>query len=1375
MQMRRRWTLGRLKNVWGALLLACFGSFVQAQTQWPAQYTITRSSSFEYDSASGLLTRETVEPGSPQECVQTTYAYDNWGNRTTTTVSNCAGAAGDATFVSRSSTTQYSGDSTLLAGAAAGTFPIVVRNALNHEERRRYNPKFGEVDQLTGPNGLTTRWEFDAFGRKVTEIRHDGTRTRMWYCYIGPGLDTSSNTEAEHTAAGLPGCAALNSGAYAVLSSSLSHSSVAYFVHTQEYDSNNATSAPFKRTYFDPRGREVRTVAQAFDGAGSPTGGRYVVQDKAYNQNGAVAATTAPYFLNPSNPSQRSATLASVADYDAALGANKPASLNPTVAGGSYTEYDILGRPTKVYAVDTASAYDSRSTILGGSGAASTVPSGAPLGLAGLRATTVTYRYDSMTAASGIATEVVDDLGRVQRQEKNAQGKVVRTTDAMGAQMAFVYDAHDNLVKTIDPLGNVVRIGYDRKGQKRLLHDPNKGVWTYDYNALGELVRQTDAKGQAVRIAYDVLGRVTEREDLSGLESRYRSRYFYDTVNGTSVGAKCSDSAVVSTKGLLCGSQEMVRGARRSINYDAWLRPTRETQDVVGESSAPAFTTSMSYNAAGKLDVLTYPTGLQVQYQYTTGLGFLERVRNHTAGTVLWTANQSNAAGQIERATFGNGTQNRSLFDPQNPARTLYSGARINGQAADAVFKHTYRWDSVNNLLNRYDENGNGNAQAVTEAFHYDALNRLTRYDVASPGIIATNFQRTVQIQYNVVGNILYKSDVGAYSYPAAGSARPHAVQSVTGSQHTATYQYDANGNLTQATGSAKYRNITYTSFNMPDEGATGGLTGASGNLRYRWWYDMDQKRIKEVRSDAGGTRTTWYVHPNNAGGLAFEREQASSGQITNRHYVSAGGVTFAVLTSNETGGATVVNSTVARTIVRAEYWHRDHLGSIAATSDANQQIRRYAYDPFGKRRYPDGNFDAGGAIVADYPNGTDRGFTGHEHLDDVGIVHMNGRLFDPLLARFMQPDPFVQEPYLLQNYNAYSYTLNNPLNATDPDGRWFWYVVAAISAARATGIIDQKTFRTLMSIVVSVYLGPYGYYGANGIAGNALLSTAVSGFASGAISTGNLQGGIQGMFSSVLFYGAGQMGTSMGFATTGFSAGRVALHAAAGCVSASVAGGKCSQGAMSAGLTKAMGSAIPDASGANARELNTIKYSLIGGTMSVVGGGKFSNGAVTGAFQYLFNQVMSKAAAEAAAAARNRAVLGGACVAGFENRCAGITAGTPEDRAKAAALTTSLAAVANATDTAAQVVGVGCLTIANPCVVPAAVTSAGAKVVSIIFAPTGPNEMALGATSDFFQAAMEPLTRISPPTFYFGTAALIITTEAVKPSAKAADQKLSR
>jgi RHS repeat-associated protein len=119
------------------------------------------------------------------------------------------------------------------------------------------------------------------------------------------------------------------------------------------------------------------------------------------------------------------------------------------------------------------------------------------------------------------------------------------------------------------------------------------------------------------------------------------------------------------------------------------------------------------------------------------------------------------------------------------------------------------------------------------------------------------------------------------------------------------------------------------------------------------------------------------------------------------------------------------------------------------------------AFDAWGKRMQPNGTADPDGQLNL---VSTDRGFTGHEHLDELGFVHMNGRIDDPLLGRFLSPDPHIQDEGLLQNYNRYSYVLNNPLRYTDPSGE-VWQIVAFIvgAALASSNNRDLKVIGTLM------------------------------------------------------------------------------------------------------------------------------------------------------------------------------------------------------------------------------------------------------------------------------------------------------------------------
>jgi RHS repeat-associated protein len=141
-----------------------------------------------------------------------------------------------------------------------------------------------------------------------------------------------------------------------------------------------------------------------------------------------------------------------------------------------------------------------------------------------------------------------------------------------------------------------------------------------------------------------------------------------------------------------------------------------------------------------------------------------------------------------------------------------------------------------------------------------------------------------------------------------------------------------------------------------------------------------------------------------------------------------------------------------------------DHLGSVAViTDESGTVLERLSFDAWGKRRYSNGADDPAGAITSQ----TDRGFTGHEELDSVALVHMNGRVYDPLLARFASADPMTENPFSTQGWNRYSYVGNSPVNFTDPSGYCFmgcfWKPIF-----RAVGNFIRQNWGAILQFAVS-------------------------------------------------------------------------------------------------------------------------------------------------------------------------------------------------------------------------------------------------------------------------------------------------------------------
>ncbi len=91
-------------------------------------------------------------------------------------------------------------------------------------------------------------------------------------------------------------------------------------------------------------------------------------------------------------------------------------------------------------------------------------------------------------------------------------------------------------------------------------------------------------------------------------------------------------------------------------------------------------------------------------------------------------------------------------------------------------------------------------------------------------------------------------------------------------------------------------------------------------------------------------------------------------------------------------------------------------------------------------------------------PYNIPRGYTMHEHLDEFGLINMNSRLYSQYLSRFLAPDPYIQDPTNSQNFNRYSYCLNNPLKYTDPSGEfWLELGLSILSNAIFEGILTKE------------------------------------------------------------------------------------------------------------------------------------------------------------------------------------------------------------------------------------------------------------------------------------------------------------------------------
>src|SRR6266849_4743277 len=201
---------------------------------------------------------------------------------------------------------------------------------------------------------------------------------------------------------------------------------------------------------------------------------------------------------------------------------------------------------------------------------------------------------------------------------------------------------------------------------------------------------------------------------------------------------------------------------------------------------------------------------------------------------------------------------------------------------------------------------------------------------------------------------------------------------------------------------SGSSRTISYTAFNKP---AT--ITEGLNTLTFS--HDPEHARFKQVDQQLW---TTLYF---NGFGILAEKLTSSLGVVQWNDYLFAGGEMICAYFER--------------------YFHSDNLGSIVALTDETGALAESeSYDPWGKRRYPNGTDDTSNSLTSS----TTRGFTGQEHLQDVALIHLNGRVYDPMIGRFTSADPMVESPFSTQGWNRYSYVGNNPLAHGDPTGFCF-------------------------------------------------------------------------------------------------------------------------------------------------------------------------------------------------------------------------------------------------------------------------------------------------------------------------------------------------
>lgn len=514
------------------------------------------------------------------------------------------------------------------------------------------------------------------------------------------------------------------------------------------------------------------------------------------------------------------------------------------------------------------------------------------------------------------------------------------------------------------------------------------GTITYTLRDDGQPSKVTAPGNVQTRVAYDDFGRKVQLTDPSAGTYTYSYQWNAD---GSSDFTQTNPNGSVTTCCDRFGRTTLVQRSgdyNTTYTYDSYGRLTSE-QSTNGTGR------EYSYDGLDRLTTVLYsvPDGkyLRKVFSRTTG-SVLTGVMYVCQTGIITTENYTYANGYNTGITLSNGTVVWSLVSENDLGMaTEITTGTINREYGFNAFgmptfrrmddgdlqDYSYQFDvATGNLLVRQDLVHN-----VTETFGYDNLNRLTSIG-------------SRQITYAANGNILSMDGVGTMTY---GSTQyPYQITSFTPSGGNPIPQPS--------------ESIVYNGQDRPVSISEGGW-GATIT------YDGDGDRAKMYVSDGSGHVLTRYYM-----GGRYEFEQSPS-STKERLYLGGDAYSAPMVLCRQNGG-----------IWTAYNVGRDYLGNIThIATTGGTLVAEYSYDPWGRLRNPE--------TLSIYSPGNEptlflgRGFTGHEHLTWFGLINMNARLYDPMLGRFLSPDPYVQAPNFTQNLNRYVYALDNPLKYTDLSG----------------------------------------------------------------------------------------------------------------------------------------------------------------------------------------------------------------------------------------------------------------------------------------------------------------------------------------------------
>ena len=611
------------------------------------------------------------------------------------------------------------------------------------------------------------------------------------------------------------------------------------------------------------------------------------------------------------------------------------------------------------------------------------------------------------------------------------RGRITKDSLFTGGNTTYVYG---NRQVTETKNGRSTQTKFDEWNNVKRVQDPISSV-TYTYKSNGKPARASTGNG-IVLMNYDECGNQVSLVDPDAGTMTYMYNASGQVISQT-------DARGITTTHTLDSLNRVVRTSTGNTVVNYIYGTTGNSSQRLTGISTPTHGIYYTYDRYGRVTSETRNYGsMQYVFNHTySRLGRHTRTVYPGDVTVDYGYDLNGFCEQMK--VNGNRVWYISDYDYYANGNDLYVidslGTGQNGLA------RTTRYDDYGNLStivmtrqnstlnamtfyhNRFTGNlmsRSGMLQSEGELFTYDSLDRLIRYQ-------NNNGHWDDIYQYTHDGNIQYRTGIGYYDYQPTSGVRPHAVKRVD----------NTSGRIST--------DDNYVTYN--DIGKASRIEENHAAIRYDIVYGPDGERWES------SLYKTNYQWPDTVRRYVGNMEIVTQGpsEVCRFYYLGHGVI------------LRKVNNTVTPL-----YAFTDNLGSITRLYTENGTVKFKAqYDPWGVQK-----------VIKNDINFA-RGYCGHEMLNWFQLINMNGRLYDPMLGRFLSPDNYVQMPTSSQSFNRYSYCLNNPFKYVDVDGENPLVVIGVIVGAYLGGSLannkelnpfqwDFKSVSTYLGIGVGALIG---------------------------------------------------------------------------------------------------------------------------------------------------------------------------------------------------------------------------------------------------------------------------------------------------------------